>query len=87
MLPSRCYVAGVRVTFRYPRASVRMPVQLVWQRPDGTTGVSVCAPWLTPNDWTLDFWVNDESGEFWLRPLDEADAFEVLSVEALLPKP
>ena len=63
-----------------------MPIQLAWQRPDGTTGVSVCAPWLTPNDWTLDFWVNDESGEFWLRPLDEADAFEVLSVEALLPK-
>ena len=85
-LPSRGFVAGVRVTFRYPRACVRMPIQLAWQRPDGTTGVSVCAPWLTPNDWTLDFWVNDESGEFWLRPLDEADAFEVLSVEALLPK-
>ena len=78
-------VAGVRVTLRYPRACERVPIQLAWRRPDGTTGVSVCMPWLTPNDWTLDFWVNDEAREFWLRPLHEADAFEVLSAALLLP--
>ncbi len=83
--PTRGFVAGVRVTLRYPRASDRVAIQLAWRRPDGTTGVSVCMPWLTPNDWTLDFWVNDEAGEFWLRPLNEADAFEVRSAALLLP--
>ncbi len=85
-VPTRGFVAGVRVTLRYPRACERVPIQVAWQRPDGTTGASVCMPWLTPNDWTLDFWVNDESGEFCLRPLHEADAFEVLSAALLLPK-
>jgi hypothetical protein len=85
-LPERVRVTGVRVGLRFPRASERATIQILWPKPDGTTGVSVCMPWLTPNDWTLDFWIDQELGEFWLRPLDEADAFEVLSVEVLLPK-
>ena len=85
-LPTQGFVAGVRVKLRYPRACERVPIQLAWRRPGGATGVSPCMPWLTPNDWTLHFWVNEEAGEFWLRPLHEADAFEVLSAELLLSK-
>ncbi len=83
--PTQGFVAGVRFKLRYPRACERVPIQLAWRRPGGATGVSAVMPWLTPNDWTLDFWVNDDAGEFWLRPLHEADAFEVLSAELLLP--
>ena len=85
-LPKRRAVTGVRVKLRYPRACERAAIQVLWPKPDGSTGMTACMPWLTPNDWTLDFWVDDELGEFWLRPLSEADAFEVLSAELLVPK-
>ena len=81
--PSRQHVAGVRVKLRYPRACERIAIQLMWRKADGTTGVSVCMPWLTPNDWTLDFWVDGIAAEFWLRPMHQADAFELLSAELL----
>ncbi len=85
-VPSPSRVAGVRVELRYPRSCERVTTQILWRKPDGTTGVSVCVPWLTPGDWTLDFWVDDVVGEFWLRPLDDADAFEVVSADLLLPQ-
>ena len=68
---------------RYPRTCERVTTQILWRKPDGTMTVSVCVPWLTPGDWALDFWVDGIAAEFWLRPMHQADAFELLSAELL----
>jgi hypothetical protein len=79
-------LAGLRVTFRYPNPSVRMPIEVLWKRPDGTTGSAVCLPWLIDFIWTLDFPVTDATDTLWLRTWSETDVIQPFRVIELVVK-
>lgn len=81
-------VVAVRVRFRYPRTCIRVLIHVIAAGPTPGEPVSTAASsaWLTPRDWTLEFWLNRPAATLWLRPLSADDAFEVLDVQ-LLQKP
>lgn len=82
-------VAALRVRFRFPRASVRVPIHVIatGPGPGGPVTAAACSAWLTPGEWTLDFWLDRPASTLWLRPLSAENAFEVLDVQLLRPAP
>jgi len=77
-------LSGLRVTFRCPNPSVRMPIEVLWKKPDGSTGSAVCLPWLIDFIWTLDFPVTDSTDMLWLRTWSEADVIQPMKVIELV---
>ena len=77
-------ITGVRVTFRSPNTSIRMPIEVLWKKPDGTVGSAVCLPWLIDFIWTLDFPVTDATDTLWLRTWSETDVIQPLRVVELV---
>jgi hypothetical protein len=78
-------ITGVRVRFEYPKSTTRVPMHVVWERPDGTTGAALCQPWLIPFGWEFDFWVNDRVRTLWFRPVHQSDEMTLLGAQLLLP--
>ncbi len=75
---------GLRVTFSYPSKSIRMPIEVLWIKPDGSTGSAVCMPWLVDFVWTLDFPIGEPTDTIWLRTWSEQDVIQPLLVVPLL---
>jgi len=84
--PANTPLLGLRVTFRCPNTSVRMPVEVLWKKPDGGTGSAVCLPWLIDFIWTLDFPIGEPTDTIWLRTWDETDGIQPLKIVGLHAK-
>jgi hypothetical protein len=74
---------GVRLTFRCPNPSIRLPIEVLWKKPDGTVGSAVCLPWLIDFIWTLDFPIDAATDTLWLRTWSETDVIQPVRIVEL----
>jgi hypothetical protein len=78
-------IAGVRLVFRSPNPSVRLPIEVLWMKPDGSIGTAVCLPWVINFVWTLDFPIDTPTDTVWLRTWSETDMIQPVKLTELIP--
>jgi hypothetical protein len=83
-LPEAQHLLGAEVYFGYAGHTVRVPIHLVWQRPDGTLSRTVIAPWLIPYQWTLRFFIDDTVSALWIYPEDPREVLDLHSLHGLI---
>jgi hypothetical protein len=84
VLPQPARLVGVRLSFRYSRASNNLPIWLMWTRPDGTVGTVVCMPWVINYVWTLDFPINETATTVWVRTHKDPDPIQPVRLVPLV---
>ncbi len=84
VLPQPTHLVGVRLSFRYSRASNQLPIMVLWSRPDGTVGTAVCLPWVISYVWTMDFPINEVATAVWVRTDYDPDPIQPVRLVPLV---